>query len=691
MSEYYHGTDIEIPSHFYNKPFNVDGEEVNGNKLSPENELTEYLIQFRADDLLDVINTFEFELKLDEYPLIQIILTDNRDMFRNILRDAVTMATILVNHNRNDMVNISLQSRRLRNNIKINLHSDINIKLNELNASDYEGEIITFEAQVSYWSRKRTITHFAEYKCPECEYVQSRPFKGKIIKDKCPDDNIPLEFYKPTISEDTRRISLRELSNDFSDGKVPMSISADVYGKTVWEIELSDKVVVTGVFRSIPLRLENGKISQEFIPTIQVISIQNMKTDKIEMPSMELMKRFKDLEVEGKLQDAVIDGFAYNIYKKRMEKKAILCSLMGSEWIGQVGKGNPPMIHILFVGDPDTYKSTIMKYIINVSDNCVLADSTTVSNAGIKAIAVKMDDGRMSIMAGLLPTHSGGVMFLDEFGDLSPSIYADLKAPMIDGRVSKHVAGEDFEGKAETGVLASMNPTDGVYDDNKNVLENLAVLKKPLITRFDLIVKFSIDFNNLYDKEIGEHFDKCDFEGKPKSFLKDEEIKLFINYAKTLHPTVSREALKRNTEFFAEIKAKSKDKKSVETRTKNAIMKFATALAKWHMCNEVLVEHVNEALELYKEALLTFNMHFEDGEFINESSLKKTEDGRRTAMYKAYDKLKDENGYVFEDEVIDEALTYGCFNSRGLAKALINTMRMETKVSEKDKMLKFTR
>ena len=86
--------------------------------------------------------------------------------------------------------------------------------------------------------------------------------------------------------------------------------------------------------------------------------------------------------------------------------------LIGSKWIGQVGKGNPPMIHILFVGDPDTYKSTIMKYISNVCDHCVLAGSTTVSSAGIKAIAVKMDDVTLSLREGLLPEYNGGNVFL---------------------------------------------------------------------------------------------------------------------------------------------------------------------------------------------------------------------------------------------------------------------------------------
>ncbi len=630
---------------------------------------------------------------MNEHPILQSILMENKDTFRNILRDGVTMATILINHDRDDMVNINLQSKRLRNNIKINLDIKTNIKLKDINASDYEGEIVTFEAQVSYWSKKRTITHNAEYKCPECDYKLPRPFRGKSIKDKCPEDNIALEFYKPTVSEDSRRVTLREISDDFSEGKLPASITADIYGKTVWEVELSDKVVATGVFRSVPLRLENGKISQEFIPTIQVISIQNMKTDKVELPDMDLMKRFQDLEAEGKLVSSIIDGFAYNVYQKRMEKKSILCSIIGSKWIGQVGKGNPPMIHILFVGDPETFKSTMMKYIINVSDNCVLADSTTVSNAGIKAVAVKMDDGRFSIKAGLLPTYNGGVVFLDEFGDFTDkSIYEDLKAPMIDGRVSKYVAGEEFSGRAETGILASMNPDEGVYNTDKTLFENLSPpLKKPLITRFDLITLFSSDFNDLYESEIAAHLLKCDNEGKSKEFFTDHEIKLFLNYVKTIDPEITLEALQRNADFFSEVKRKNEDKKGGGTRTKNAVMKFAVALARWHMSTKVLVKHVDEALELYKSSLATFGLHFENGEFINERSLKKTEDGRKQALYKAFEKVKDELGYAKKTDIVDEALTYKCFTSRGQADALVEVMRLESKVHEKDKMLKFTK
>lgn len=678
----------EIPSYFFDNDFNVDGHTLSNDRLSHENELAEYFLQHKTDKIIKVADKLNFDVDISENPLFPSIMMETMEDFRNILRDAVTKAVVLISYDRDDLLNIKINDKRLRNKIKINIIMTPNVRLAELTASDFEGEIVTFEARLSIWMKKLTITLSAEYICPMCEDIITRPYKAKMI-EKCDEDGSKYEFHKPKKSEDIRRVTFKEVTDDFSDGKTPATISADIYGKTVWETELNDKVIVTGVFRSVQLTKENGKLSQEFMPTIQVIGLQNMKT-KIELPDMELMKKFKDLEDEGKLVEAVIDGFAYNIYKKRMEKKSVICSLIGSQWIGEIGNGNPPMIHILFVGDPDTYKSTIMKYIINVYDNCVLADATTVSNAGIKAIAIKMDNGRFAITAGLLPTYNRGVLYLDEFGDLKSDIYADLKAPMIDGRVTKNVGGENFDGAAETGVLGSMNPIDDMWSTDKTMYENLSKLGRALITRFDIIFLFSIDFNNLYDDEIQAHMDKCDLEGKPDGYLTDHEIKLFLNYAKSIPVEITKDAFARNSEFFAEIKKKSKDKKSVETRTKNAIMKFAVALAKWHMSTKVTAMHVDEALELYGASMKTLNMDFENGEFVNEASLKETTDGRRTAIIEAYEKIKDPDGYAFKTDVVDKALDRGCFKSRGEADALVERMRMQSEVSEKNKMIKIT-
>ena len=671
---------------------NVSGNADSNGHLSPEKEIAEYFIQFRSDDLFEVPEKLHIDVDIAENDIIKIIMHEHKTgnlEFRDILRDGITLGVMMVLYEEIDTPVWSMESRQLRNKFKINFNIPININMKELTASDYEGEIVTFEAIVSNWGKIRTVTHIAEYKCPECPFSLTRTFITKC-KDQCPTHNAPLEFYRPIISEDVRRIVLKEIVNDYSEGKLPFSITADMYGKTVWETELSDKVIVTGIYRSVRLTKENGKLSQEFIPTIQVISMQNTKSEQLETPDIALMKKLKDLEMDGRLVEAVIDGFAWNIYKKRMEKKAVICSIIGSQWIGKVGNGNPPMIHILFVGDPDTYKSTIMKYIVNVSDNCAIADSTTVSNAGVKAITVKMDDGTWGITAGLIPQYSGGVVFFDEFGDLKETIHEDFKTPMINGFVTKDMAGESFKGKGETGILASMNPIEGVYDDSKTIYENLAKLKKPLITRFDAIFKFSKLAPDYDGNAIRNHFKKCDINGKPESFLTDNEIKLFLNYVKTLKPVLTEDALDRSSEFFAKIDEKNKDNPDggTETRTENAVIKFAVAIAKWHMSEMVTAAHVDEALKLYEASLATFDKHLEDGEFINERSLKKGKEGRDIAIQKAYDLLKNEEGYAFPDEVIEKVLTYGCFNSRGAVETALNNLRMESKLSEKNKMIK---
>jgi DNA replicative helicase MCM subunit Mcm2 (Cdc46/Mcm family) len=560
------------------------------------------------------------------------------------------------------------------------------MNISELNSQEHEGLVVTFEAKVTNWSKLRTITIKANYKCQSCGDMTTKDFTEKL-NEKC-HCNGRLEFYKPIESEDTRRITLREIMDDLSSRRLPYSINADIYGHTVREVSLSDKLIVTGVFRSVPLIKESGKIIKQFIPTIQVICVRNTQDVNCKiLPDEELLEKFQKLE-EGKLIESVIDGFAYNIYKKRNEKKAVLCSLIGSKWIGQVNKGNPPMIHILFVGDPDTYKSTIMKYITNVHDNCILADSTAVSNAGIKASAVKMDDGRMSIRAGLLPEFNGGVVFLDEFGDLKDDIYADLKAPMIDGRVSKHVAGEDFDAQAETGILASMNPVEGVYDDNKTIYENLARLEKPLITRFDIIFKFSKNSHDYDSQEIRKHFKKCDINGKPEEYLTDDEIRRFINYVKDTDPTITDDAIDTANNFFEELEKKGGEKSGTETRTENAVMKFATAIAKWHMSSEVRGVHVDEAIELFTASLDTLGMSLKDGQVINERTLRKNKDGRLEAIRISFEEIKNEEGYVFPDELIEQIKKHNVFTSVSQIESMLEMMRMEGRLSEKNKMYK---
>ena len=104
-----------------------------------------------------------------------------------------------------------------------------------------------------------------------------------------------------------------------------------------------------------------------------------------------------------------------------------------------------------------------------------------------------------------------------------------------------------------------------------------------------------------------------------------------------IDPKVTEEAIDTSNKFFEELEKKGGEKSGTETRTENAVMKFAVAISKWHMSKEVNKSHVVEALELFSSGMKTLGVNFQDGEMVTERTLKKTKDGRMEAIRLAYD------------------------------------------------------
>ena len=61
---------------FFTEKYNVPAQEVQGTRISHENELAEYFIQFRHDELLDVSRTLNVDVDINEHPLLTIILKE---------------------------------------------------------------------------------------------------------------------------------------------------------------------------------------------------------------------------------------------------------------------------------------------------------------------------------------------------------------------------------------------------------------------------------------------------------------------------------------------------------------------------------------------------------------------------------------------------------------------------------------
>ena len=117
-------------------------------------------------------------------------------------------------------------------------------------------------------------------------------------------------------------------------------------------------------------------------------------------------------------------------------------------------------------------------------------------------------------------------------------------------------------------------------------------------------------------------------------------------------------------------------------------MKFAVAIAKWHMSTIVSAQHVNEAIKLFSASLDTLDLKLEDGQSINERMLKKRKDGKIESIRNSFKAIEDDDGYVFEDKVLDEIMKRKTFGTRGQASTELNRLREAGTISKNNRQLK---
>ncbi len=661
-------------------------------KLPPEKEIAEYLLQYRAD-LITGLDNGEISINISEHELLEIILRETQEEFRTHLRNGISMAYARLQYEPDDDLNYNNSIEQIINRFTINMSMDQNRNIRELTSEECEGKMVIFSCEVANFTNGASLPKRQEYKCSDCGDITVRGYKeGRKLR--CNICNLIMDESFLRMGEMTKRATLREIIFDMHENRSPFEITGDFIGKDANEITTGKMMTVTGMFRSLPLRLEKGKLRREFIPTIQIIGMSERDDGSSDLPNHTLMEKLRNLESDKKLVPLLVNSYAPEVYDKKIEKKACLCSIVGSVKIGSNDKGGvQPMIHLLFVGDADTLKSTIMKYGLNVYGRMKRADSGQITQNGLKAVLMRMPDGNFAVRAGLLVLCDSAVLFLEEFGELKDSMFEELKIPMSEGFITKDGGGINaYEKKARTGIWGSMNPYSGSYDMGKTIHDNLnPPLKPAMITRFDGIFVFTTKQKEFNKEEINKCFRNTRL-GKPDGLLTDEEMTKYLNYARKIIPIVTDVSLDYIDSYFKMIDDKRLEKEMAVTdiRTKNGVVKFMVALTKLHLKLETDIDCAKESIEIFERSMTTFGLDPKKGEVLAEGDIKKTENGRRTALRLAYDKIKDDDGYVFQDELVDMAFTYDVFRTKAIIIELLGKLSIEGATSEKNNMLYIT-
>ena len=516
------------------------------------------------------------------------------------------------------------------------------LKMHELNAK-YENTVVTFDCVIIGTDAPKTYIKRAKVVCPLCfnDETVSCDYNRELPITTCDNMRCKRQKMRPDttkiVTDDIQTVLLQELMEN-TQNNAPVIMTGKLTGRNVGTSFVGQKKRISGMFRTV---IDDKKNEHDVV--IEVLALEDLEDISPRLPSKETLKKLHEQALHDDFIPEIVNSFSPQTYGNKNIKLSILCLMAGG-----VAGNKRGDINILLAGDPSMAKSVMLIEADKITHKSMYTSGRGASAAGLTIGMVKLSDGRMIALAGVLPLMNGGFAYIDEFDKMNKDDRSAIHPAMEQQKVTIAKAGTTLTLPSKTAILAAANPKFGRFDSSQTLTDNIDI-PPPLLSRFDLIWVIKDEVNLAEDLAKANHvldtFENNNKEVKPK--YTREELTEYINYVRTLEPKLSPTVRRKIISIYEKMRELAvQEDIVVGIRQLEALVRLSTAYAKLKLKSVVDDECVDSVKVMLDDAYTRISPSFGSSGYQAQLQGVSSKLSKEQLAYKIWDEYQDDNNHV---------------------------------------------
>lgn len=358
-------------------------------------------------------------------------------------------------------------------------------------------------------------------------------------------------------------IYVQESLENLTGGVQPSSLRCEVLEDLCNQVASGDRVVLNGVYRTMP-KYKGSILQAEKDVFFEVNSIERGIENEKMILTEEDEKTIQDLSKRPDLYDYLSSSIAPSIIGMKMLKRAIVLQLFGGKTRTLPdGTRRRAYINILAVTDPGMAKTVLLQYVASISPRGIYVSAVTSSKVGLIAPLIRDEmTGQYAIEPGPYMLASGGILCLDEAGELSKEDFKYLGECMDSGQCHISKAGINATVKTEAALLSASNPKDGTYDRYASLASQVKI-PDAILSRYDIKIlqeDVSSEEKDLHVAEfISTGYLPVEKGGPVIDFVEPALMRKYIHLGRAIEPATIPECNKIIDSYWVKIRKECED------------------------------------------------------------------------------------------------------------------------------------